>query len=673
MIWCNFELARQLGFSVPRSNQLNANFHDELLALLSFRALGSDDEVADNEIVSMYADRYGGDGVNPGLGAGRAGFLPYGNLYLKGVGFTPLFKHNDPTDFVHSHGGVHLEDCLTEAVFGEVNHNLFSQGSARILAIIDQGRYVTEPSGRRRHIAVAVRAGSQLRPGHLLCKPGRPSQSLLDKFVSITAATGQLVVRCDELTGDEIPDVAATMLRIIDDHARTGADGFRWRIIHGAISASNMEMSGAMLDLPTQSAQPRTAPVWTLDYARSVFGEEHKERGFQLFPMYQKLLRRTPPAVRLRFKMKWVNVPHLMDIAHRRHLEVKLLGATGLKVEVATRLQAEKPELASSFTDVIMAMSRLRNPGSVAVSKALVETVSVLDVFHLLARFPALHFSDPAAEHIEAIHAYLKPVYRGNRFHVAKKRTTVAVLVKRFAESYRQVMAAGGRFATEYYGSVKRMQASIIARSAFENAPLDQLYYFKLYANMNQAIADYQANGKPETISDTIDQTIADSLRCVDALMLQGDSQRLPGGGIEFQKRTIQGIDYSVRAWNDALQTRVLHVRLPLVKRGQYFETGIRGLTRMTLGQIRSLLYRFTTDEWKTSQVASARLGKEAEQGFSIAFESRMSPPTVGRLEGFFYLEDKAPRTSKSRRQCFRGYTFAIPDCRELLAFVSAC
>ena len=70
----------------------------------------------------MYADKYGGDGVSPALGAGRAGFLSDGNLYVKGIGFTPLFRHNDKDDFVHSHGGVHFEDCLSEAMFGEVDH-----------------------------------------------------------------------------------------------------------------------------------------------------------------------------------------------------------------------------------------------------------------------------------------------------------------------------------------------------------------------------------------------------------------------------------------------------------------------------------------------------------------------------------------------------------------------
>src|SRR5262249_2710255 len=160
-------------------------------------------------------------------------------------------------------------------------------GANRIVTIIDQGKYVTEPSGKRRHIALAIRAGAQLRPGHLLVRRARDSQSPLELFISMTRATRQLVLR------DDVPDVSATMLRVIDDHAQTAADSFRWRLIHGALSPSNMDISGAMLDLPTQSTQPRTAPIFKLDYVNSSFGTEHKERGFYLAAMYRRVLRST--------------------------------------------------------------------------------------------------------------------------------------------------------------------------------------------------------------------------------------------------------------------------------------------------------------------------------------------------------------------------------------------
>src|SRR6185369_3855965 len=245
ILWCNFDLLRELGFDVPPSNELTPALAQQLLETLSLRSITPKENTNGRKVLTMYADKYGGDGVQPALGAGRAGFLPQANLYVKGLGFTPLFRHNDKDDFVHSHGGVHLEDCLSEAVFGEVTHNLFALGANRIVAIIDQGKYVTAPSGRRRHIALAVRAGPQLRPGHLLAKRARGSRSAVEAFVEITRATNQLVTK-----NGTIADVSATMLRVIDDHAQAAADSFRWRMIHGALSPSNMDISGAMLDLP---------------------------------------------------------------------------------------------------------------------------------------------------------------------------------------------------------------------------------------------------------------------------------------------------------------------------------------------------------------------------------------------------------------------------------------
>jgi hypothetical protein len=316
VVWCNFDLLRKLGFDVPPTNQLTPKLNEQLLHLFSLRSVFNEAN-GNKDLLTLYADKYGGGGVAPALGAGRAGFLPRGNFYVKGLGFTPLFKHNDPTDFVHSHGGVHLEDCLSEAVFGEVNHNLFTLGSNRIVAIIDQGKCVTFPSGSSVHIALAIRAGAQLRPGHLLAKRARGSRSPVEMFISIARATNQLVET-------SAPDVAATMLRVIDDHAQTAAESFRWRMIHGALSPSNMDFSGAMLDLPTQSTQPRTAPIFLLDYVNSAFGTEHKERGFFLAEMYRRVLRSTDAVTRERLNARWINVSNEMDQAYEKHLQVKL-------------------------------------------------------------------------------------------------------------------------------------------------------------------------------------------------------------------------------------------------------------------------------------------------------------------------------------------------------------
>jgi len=671
VIWCNYDLARQLGFEVPPTNQLTPALHQQLLATLSFRSLGPTEKVSGQEVITMYADKYGGDGVAPALGAGRAGFLPYGNLYVKGVGFTPLFRHNDPNDFVHSHGGVHLEDCLSEAVFGEVNKNLFAHGSTRILAIIDQGKYVTEPSGRQRHIALAVRTGAQLRPGHLLGKRTRGSGSLLEMFIRMTTATGQLVSRKDESTGAEFPDVSSTMLGVINDHAETGADSFRWRMIHGALSPSNMDLSGAMLDLPTQSTQPRTAPIFKLDYAQSVFGTEHKERGFQLVPMYRKLLRTTDPATRERFNLKWLNISDEMDKAYSKYLQVKLLSAAGLKTEVASRIQSEHEEIASHFTNLVLEIATLKNPGSACVARRVVEHVSVLDVFNLLGSFPEDYFADTNANHKKNILKHLRPLFRGNRFHIAKRKSVVDLLATKFANTYRELMNSGAAYAEEYYDNLEGMKASIAARAAFENEPLAALYTSRLYEDLNKAIAVYKSTGNARIIRDAIDCKVAASLRSVEGLLALGNSRRLEDGGIELEMRTIDGVSYSVRAWNDATQTRRLHVSIPLEPDGKNYLSAVPRLGRLSRRQIEALRYRFTTDGWKTFVETKGVLVYHEEDGFSISFEDLRTLVLVGRLEGIFYLSGKGSRGRIDKTPPATGYVFAMPDRHELVSMVA--
>ena len=550
ILWCNFDLLREVGFCVPPSNQLTPALTQQLLTTLSLRSCT---EVNGHQTVTLYADKYGGEGVIPALGAGRAGFLAQGNLYVKGLGFTPLFRHNDADDFVHSHGGVHLEDCLSEAVFGEVNHNLFALGANRIVAIIDQGKHVTEPSGKIRHIALAIRAGAQLRPGHLLAKRAAGSPSPLEMFISMTRATKQLVVR------DDVPDVAATMLRVIDDHAQTAADSFRWRLIHGALSPSNMDISGAMLDLPTQSTQPRTAPIFTLDYVNSAFGTEHKERGYHLAEVYRRVLRSTDPKTRERFNAQWVNVSNEMDQAYEKHLRVKLLTAAGLKSDLARIVAAKNSDLAARFSKLIVRLAELKNPGSLWVARRVVEDVSVVDVFNLLGHAPREYFSSRGLS-VESVRKHLRPVYKGNPFHISKKKEIVATLAPEFAAIYDELMRVCLDHADNYYDDRESMIASLSARAAFENEPIEALYGCSLYERLNRAIAEYKKTGKVSCITDVIDTCVARSLRSVDGLLAQGDSRELPGGGIELERRTIQGVAYSVRAWNDAAQTRKLHV-----------------------------------------------------------------------------------------------------------------
>ena len=666
VVWCNFELARAVGFDVPASNRMTPRFHQQLIDALSYRAVPSKAAAAGRQIKTLYADRYGGEGLGPALGSGRSGFAPYGNLYIKGVGLTPLFRHDDPDDLPHNHGGVQMNHCLGEAVFGEVNHHLFTHGSSRILAIIDQGEYVVYRRGVKVPIALEVRCGMQLRPGHLQSSHVRRRRSVFEAFIRMTEETNQLVMRNGSADGRAIPDIKATMLRVVDDRARTSAEQFRWRMIHGAVTSSNMELSGATLDLATQSAQPRTAPVcFRRDYDSLYFGREHIVCATELRAAYRALVNSIPRRQRIRLNARSFNFIREMDQAYARRLQPQLVAAAGLKSEVAERLAAEHADLARRFTSTVTAMGRLRNPGDVQMAKRVVEHVSVVDVFNLLREYPRRYFDDPTGAHAAFIRAALNPVFKGDRDRVARTRAAVRVLIRKFDRVYRQLMSACRAYALEYYGSAATMQASITSRAAFENEPIG-LYRSTLYDELEAAIATYKSTGDVDVVRTVIEKKVRRSLRRVDALLVQGRSRRLSDGGCEIEMQTIDGVNYSIRAWNDRRQRRSLHVSVSVEQRDNSIQIQLPGWPRVTPRHIGSLRYRFTTDGWVTSRTVGVRLQETGDGGGVITCDGISDLPLIGRLEGTFSLRTSRDSWLAHEGPTCTGYTFAVPDKQEL-------
>lgn len=667
IVWCNFDLARELGFDVPPSNLMTSEFHAHLINALSYRAGPPATAAGGGKSIRIYADRYGGGGVAPALGSARSAFLRYGNLCLKGVGFTPLFKHGDEDDFAHSNGLMPLGEGLFETVFGEVNDHLFTQGTTRILALIDQDQHVVYPDGRQRHCAIAVRAGTQLRPGHLLAVRVRQKNFRLKLFRAITRATGQLIMRGDTGARAAIPDIKATMLRILNDHARTAAELFRWRMLHGALSPSNMEMSGAMLDLATQTSQPRTAPIRVLTWDGSIFGREHIERAVQLEAMYRALLKSMAMPQRRRLNAVTINFTDEISRSYEQQLPLLLLRAVGLKEEVAAHINATAPALAHRFTATLTKLAGLRNPGSMKASRSrqLSAHAAVLDVFNLLRVCPQTYFADPEGTHQRSIRAALKPVFKGNQFQQAKKRAAVQVLIKDFDNVYRELIRTTETVAEKYYNGRRNMQASISARAAFENRPFTELYFSKLFREFRAAEVAYTATRNVAAFGAAIDKRITASRRNVDALLTQGTTRRLSEGVFEVQRRTIAGVNYAVRAWDNRQQKRCLLVRVPVETENGRYAIPLFGLAGLRKNQMKSVRCQYTVDQWKHADEIAARLDQSEPGKLALSLEIKSEPYMIGELEvRFYHVSERAIRLTSKRN--FSGYTFAVPDRQEL-------
>ncbi len=673
VIWCNFELARQMGFAVSVSNQMDERLHAQLIDALSYRAAQPGEDIRGRATVKMYADKYGGDGIGKARGSARAGFLPYGNICLKGIGQTPLFKEDDEADFDHLHGGLNMFAALAEALFGEVNKNLFSKPSTRILAIIDQDDYTQYSGGRNVARAIIARTGHQLRPAHVLARWVRGKCSRLDLFVKITRETGQLVTRRNLRTGEDVPDLKATMLRVIDDHAQVAAQQARWRITHMALSTSNMQMDGGMLDVTAQRANPRATPLGPPAYAydlERVINRDYPDRLSQIQRVYSAVRASLAPQRRRILNAQRIEVKTLADAAYLKYLELQLLGAAGLKLKAAQRLHAEYPQLVARFVGVLLRMSELKNPAALIQSKLLIEDVAVVNVFRLLQNYPRQYFKAPDDDHAAYIETALAPIYKGNRFHVAQKKIAVEILIREFGAAYRELMRAAQSLVGEHYVDETEMRASIENRAAFENQPMARIYrteYFKMFV---EAPSKYKEHLDTDIFRELIDKRVAASLRNIEALLIQGESSILPDGGLELQRRTIDGIRYSVRAWNDRQQTRYLHLRIPIERAGKHYVTALSRQTILSKSRIASLRYQFTTDDWKNSGERNARLNGDENGCPGIDFARIPAASRFGQLEGAFYVGAGSESCIRDGEHNFTGYTFAIPDKQELLELI---
>jgi hypothetical protein len=664
VMWFNFELARSLGFSVPRPDSMTPELHERLIDAFSYRALRKGEDAESRPIVRLYADKYGGDGVAPALGSARAGFLPYGDLFIKGVGHTPLFKHFDRSDFAHSHGGLNMWQAMAEAVFGEVNANLFGESSTRILVIIDQDDYTVYPNGRKIPRAIAVRTGNQLRPGHVMAKRVR---GVVDIFINTVRATGQLVTRWDAAAGCRVPDLKATLLRVLDDHARAAATQARWRISHCAITASNMQTDGGMLDLTTERANPRSGPLGPAHHGDrdSVPIPDFSDRAQQLKLLYQTLLKRIPPAGRPALHADPVNVFDEMDSAYLRHLRLLLLRAAGLKTKLAERVLAQHAGLAGDFADVLIKMSELKNPAGVQASRLLNDGVSVADVFNLLMTYPRNYFAAPGSDHSAAVRRGLKPVHKGNRFHVARRRARLDALTSEFARLYGELMETCLTYAGEFYTDAAEMRSSIISRAEFENRPLDMLYRPDCLKTFFEAARRYKATGNVGAFRAVIDERVAASLRNVEALLRQGHRRFLKNGDLEIQIRVINGIRYAVRAPAGESPKCSLRVSIPAEQSAGCYHTALPRLPCLSAGQVRGLRLTCATDGWATSSTVAACVECDERGQTLISFGDIEAHARYGELRGYISDDVRARPRRKGNGDC-AGYVFAIPDRQEL-------
>ncbi len=256
----------------PTCAYVNVDFMSAPEAIQNFGyAVASENETQDNyvaEVKTFFAERYGGAGVGKNGGAGRCGTL--GRFQIKGIGRTPLINaHSGAADFWHSHGGIALVDAIQEAVWGEVLSVALPFGATRIGALILTGTkcWYEGADGKRTQAprALVVRESS-VRPAHFMRSPFfRPPEKWAHE--SDTVRVQQAIAKLPDYLPQsfDLPNrnyaarTESGLATMVSRFAQQFATAQTRRLLHGAVSPSNITIDGRWVDFGTATALPTYA------------------------------------------------------------------------------------------------------------------------------------------------------------------------------------------------------------------------------------------------------------------------------------------------------------------------------------------------------------------------------------------------------------------------------
>jgi hypothetical protein len=211
------------------------------------------------ETRTYYAERYGSEGSGLNGGGGRCGLI--GSVQIKGIGATPVVGAK--SDFWHSHGAAALAEGIREALWGEVCNVSLPHGAARVHGLIATGTtcpYDHAQEGHGTAERILILRQSTLRPAHYMRAIGFvPKGQGFDGQATDTVRTRMAVASFaaafrtqstlfDGSNAEAINDGLVNMVvRIAEQLSSARAK----RIMHGALSCSNICIDGSYVDFGT--------------------------------------------------------------------------------------------------------------------------------------------------------------------------------------------------------------------------------------------------------------------------------------------------------------------------------------------------------------------------------------------------------------------------------------
>lgn len=203
------------------------------------------------QVKTFHAERYGGGGIVRNGGGGRCGFD--GRYHLKGIGPNQLVGKD--SDAAHGDGCLCLATAVYESVWAEIINQALPYGAIRTLAVLDTGLQF-EQFGRQLARGLLVRE-PVVRPAHFIravyfkeSTHGGLSEDAQRVRLAVQQL-GEFLPGWGVARSDESPDArfADGMVELARRYACQFAIARAKRITHLNVSASNLSIDGAWLDL----------------------------------------------------------------------------------------------------------------------------------------------------------------------------------------------------------------------------------------------------------------------------------------------------------------------------------------------------------------------------------------------------------------------------------------
>ena len=292
LLWVNVPLLRKMGFNIddPPTPKQQRELLDALAWVIKDKNL--DPKSITDETKEFFVDYYGGINIGNNQGSGRA--IMRGFVQMSGAGRTMMADNGKDMT-----GRRDLLGALLNAVWGEATTQELPYGGNQIIALIDRGTRGEDGSIETMDVRLApVRAGHMM-PNAPLSAGGSHAQVMVELPINLNQYDKAGIARAKlmlkelkkllplpkKMNREKMSELEVIAAGVAEYMYRLGVQLSTMdvkRMYHGALTESNVQLNGKLLDFATSSTQPGYQSIFTLTRGER-FGEYRRTRTYLIY------------------------------------------------------------------------------------------------------------------------------------------------------------------------------------------------------------------------------------------------------------------------------------------------------------------------------------------------------------------------------------------------------